>query len=158
MKLTRREFFTKTIQGAAVVSMPAVLGTVLESCGNANPLVPPSASGLSKINTSSANNTITLDINSSSPLAKTNSAALVQFQNGSLLVDRPGDNSFNALSSTCTHQGCTITDFDSSVQQFICPCHGSRFSVTGQVTQGPAGAPLPKYQTQFSNNKLVIKL
>ncbi len=158
MKLTRREFFTKSIQGAAIISVPVVLGTVLESCSQSNPVSSSSGSNLSTINTTSNNNTITLDINSSSPLAKTKSAALVQYQNGSLLVDRPGDSSFNALSSICTHQGCTITGFDSSSQQFICPCHGSKFSTTGQVIQGPAGAPLPKYQTQFANNQLVIKI
>ena len=158
MKITRREFFTKTIQGAAIMAVPAVLGSVLESCNQANPSIPSTAAGLATINVTSNNNTIVLDINSSSPLANVGSAALVQFQNGALLVDRPVKDSFNALSSICTHQGCTVSEYDGPSQQFICPCHGSRFSSSGQVTQGPAGTPLTSYQTQFSNNQLIIKI
>ncbi len=158
MKISRREFFTKTIQGAAIIAVPAVLGSVLESCSQSNPAMPSSAAGLATINVTPNNNTIALDINSSSPLANVGSAALVQFSSGSLLVDRPGKSTFNALSSVCTHQGCIISNYDAPSQQFICPCHGSRFSNSGQVTQGPAGAPLTQYQSQFINNQLIIKI
>ncbi len=156
MKISRREFFTKTAQGAALLAVPAILGSVLESCNQANPAGAGSSAGLQTINATPSSNVITLNIDSSSPLASTGSAALVKYQNSYLLVDHPDKTTYNALSAICTHQGCLITDFDSSSQQFVCPCHGSRFSTNGQVTKGPAGGPLTKYANQFANNQLKI--
>jgi cytochrome b6-f complex iron-sulfur subunit len=45
-----------------------------------------------------------------------------------------------AISLVCTHLGCiTQREPDGS---FTCPCHGSRFDIAGQVTQGPAPSGL----------------
>ena len=104
------------------------------------------------------NNVISLKIDSSSPLASAGSAVRLQFSNGSLLVDRADQNNFNALSAICTHQACTITGYDSGNQEFICPCHGSVYNLSGGVVRGPAPRALPKYQTQFLNNQLDITL
>jgi Rieske Fe-S protein len=45
----------------------------------------------------------------------------------------------SAINATCTHLGCLIKQ--SSVG-FECPCHGSRFTPNGAVTNGPATQPL----------------
>jgi cytochrome b6-f complex iron-sulfur subunit len=158
MKITRREFFTKTIQGAVLVVIPAALSSFLESCTNqiTNPANP--GTNLQTINATSSNGNIILNVDSSSLLANIGSAALVNYQTGSVLVDHPSGNTFNALSAVCTHQGCIITSYDAGSGQFVCPCHGSRYDVNGQVKQGPAPYPLTKYQTQFANNKLTIKV
>jgi cytochrome b6-f complex iron-sulfur subunit len=164
MKITRREFFTKTIQGAVLVIIPSTLGSFLESCNNqsTNPANPANqtypGSQLPVINANLSNGSISLSIDSSSPLSGTGTAALVDYHSGSLLVDHPDGNTFNALSSVCTHQGCIVSTFNSASGQFVCPCHGSRYDINGQVKQGPAPAPLTKYQTQFSNNVLIIKI
>lgn len=158
MKLTRREFFTKTCQGAAIISVPTLLSSILESCSNNSNPVSASSSGLQTIQATANNNNITLNIDSSSPLSAVGSAALIQFSNGNLLVDRTAQDTFNALSAICTHQGCLITNYDSGNKQFVCPCHGSKFSSTGQVVQGPAPRDLGKYQTQFNGTQLNITL
>ena len=161
MKITRREFFTKTIQGAVLVIIPSALGSFLESCNNqsTNPTNSTNpGSQMPNINANLSNGSISLSIDSSSPLASTGTAALINYHSGSLLVDHPSGNTFNALSSVCTHQGCIVNGFDSGSGQFVCPCHGSRYDVNGKVTQGPAAAPLTKYQTQFSDNVLIIKV
>ncbi|ANN15865.1 hypothetical protein SD37_09550 [Amycolatopsis orientalis] len=54
---------------------------------------------------------------------------------------RPSTDTFMAFVATCTHQGCPITPAGSG---FSCPCHGSTFDGTGQVTGGPATKPLTK--------------
>ncbi|EAW34794.1 FAD-dependent oxidoreductase [Lyngbya sp. PCC 8106] len=54
----------------------------------------------------------------------------------------PGKN--EALSLTCTHQGCTVKHTENG--QFYCPCHGSLFESNGQVISGPAQRNLPQYQ------------
>jgi Rieske Fe-S protein len=46
---------------------------------------------------------------------------------------------FYALSSSCTHLGCTLGIESSPLE---CPCHGSRFNQQGQVIRGPASRPL----------------
>ena len=159
MKVNRREFFGRTIKGAALIAIPGILSSVLESCSkNLNPVNPANVSNLQTINASSQNGIINLNINSSSPLSKAGSAALLQFQNGVLLVDHPSANHFNTLSSICTHQGCTITEYDPSSQNFVCPCHGSVYNSSGQVVSGPAGSPLPSYQSQYADGVLTIKV
>jgi cytochrome b6-f complex iron-sulfur subunit len=47
-----------------------------------------------------------------------------------------------ALSAVCTHLGC-ITRYRSDEGAIACPCHGSRFDLEGNVTNGPAPRPLP---------------
>ena len=48
-----------------------------------------------------------------------------------------------ALSSECTHLGCTVRKTASG---FECPCHGAVFDPQGEVVFGPARAPLPWYE------------
>ena len=45
-----------------------------------------------------------------------------------------------AISGVCTHLGCSI---GRSTEGFACPCHGSQFSASGEVTGGPAPRALP---------------
>ena len=161
MKMTRKEFFLKSLQGAALLAVTPVVGTVIEGCNSSNPFGPGSGgsgSSLPTISVSESNGEIILPIESSSPLAKAGSVALLQNSNYPVLVNRKATDSFEAMSAICTHQGCLVSDYDSSKQEFVCPCHGSRFSLTGQVDQGPAFYALPQYPTQFQNNQLVVKV
>jgi Rieske Fe-S protein len=160
MKITRREFFDKTIKGATLIAVPSLLGTILESCSsNSNPVSGSnSSSNLQTIQVTPKNNIITLNIDSSSPLSAAGNAVLVQYSNGNLLVDRANQDTFNALSAICTHQGCLITGYNQGNEHFICPCHGSAFGLNGQVVNGPAQRALPRYQTQFNNNQLNITI
>ena len=55
-------------------------------------------------------------------------------------------NSKEALSLTCTHQGCTVTRQTDGT--FLCPCHGARYSKSGKVLQGPAKQSLARYRVR----------
>ena len=48
-----------------------------------------------------------------------------------------------ALSTVCTHLGCTPNWLDGE-QKFKCPCHGSGFRMTGVNFEGPAPRPLER--------------
>ncbi len=54
-----------------------------------------------------------------------------------------GRNIIYALSSVCTHLGCTPNWLDAE-QKFKCPCHGSGFYVNGINFEGPAPRPLER--------------
>lgn len=54
-----------------------------------------------------------------------------------------GRNMIFALSSVCTHLGCTPSWLDGE-QKFKCPCHGSGFYISGVNFEGPAPRPLER--------------
>jgi len=54
-----------------------------------------------------------------------------------------GKNLLYALTSVCTHLGCTPNWLDGE-QKFKCPCHGSGFYITGVNFEGPAPRPLER--------------
>jgi Rieske Fe-S protein len=156
---TRREFFSRSCRVASVAALGAAVAAVLESCGGGT--TGPSAGlggaiqALPLVQGGESNGAITVTIGAGSPLAAVGGAALVQSSGGSLvLVARTSQNGFTALTSQCTHQACTVADI--SGQTYVCPCHGSQFSFTGQVLGGPAPLPLRQFNTQFANDVLTI--
>ncbi|GAB3839765.1 Rieske (2Fe-2S) protein [Micromonospora andamanensis] len=64
------------------------------------------------------------------------------FADAGVVVTQPTDGIIKAYSSTCTHQGCTVTSVSDGT--IVCACHNSVFDIAdGSVRSGPAGAPLP---------------
>jgi cytochrome b6-f complex iron-sulfur subunit len=53
---------------------------------------------------------------------------------------------YTAVSQAYTHQGTTLV-YQPANGNFYCSNHGSRFSVTGTVINGPASRALRKYNT-----------
>lgn len=54
---------------------------------------------------------------------------------------RDTSDKIHAVSITCTHLGCTLK-WNPAETSWYCPCHGSRFTYTGEVIEGPATQPL----------------
>ncbi len=52
-----------------------------------------------------------------------------------------GADSIHAISAICPHLGCIVQR--QAEGRFECPCHGSRFSGSGEVFSGPAPSGLP---------------
>ncbi|MBF2034271.1 MAG: FAD-dependent oxidoreductase [Leptolyngbyaceae cyanobacterium T60_A2020_046] len=58
---------------------------------------------------------------------------------------KPGSD--DALSLTCTHQGCTVQrTVAATAQGYACPCHGAQYAADGTVTGGPARENLTRYR------------
>ena len=62
---------------------------------------------------------------------------------------------FRALSAVCTHLGC-ITRFQPERNNIACPCHGSQFTLAGEVVEGPAPRPLRWLQMSLSEKGELI--
>jgi cytochrome b6-f complex iron-sulfur subunit len=60
-----------------------------------------------------------------------------------------------ALSTTCTHLGCTPNWLEAE-KKFKCPCHGSGFKITGVNFEGPAPRPLERYAVRKTENGQVL--
>lgn len=65
------------------------------------------------------------------------------------------DGGFLALSPACTHLGCTV-NWNEEKQQFLCPCHGSSFSIAGEVTSSPATIPLDFHPVRIEDGKVIV--
>lgn len=69
---------------------------------------------------------------------------------------RPASSQVRAFTATCTHAGCTV-QYDSSNDQFVCPCHGGTYSATtGAVTGGPPPAPLRRIPARIVNGEIRV--
>lgn len=74
---------------------------------------------------------------------------------GDIIVFRTSDANYVALSKLCTHSQCVVT-YNHSSGDVPCPCHGSKFTVDGAVTMGPATTNLKKYTVKKEGNTLKI--
>jgi len=63
---------------------------------------------------------------------------------------------YNALSLVCTHAGCTV-NYNNSLHEFICPCHGGTYNINGAVLSGPPPSPLAQYTVTVNGNILTVK-
>jgi Rieske Fe-S protein len=64
---------------------------------------------------------------------------------------------FYALTSTCTHAGCTVaTQGSGASASLACPCHGSRFDRNGAVVAGPASAPLVHFAVEVTGGDVIV--
>ncbi|MGE5244683.1 MAG: ubiquinol-cytochrome c reductase iron-sulfur subunit [Betaproteobacteria bacterium] len=151
---TRRTFCARTCQLVSAAALGGAVASLASACANGSPTAPGNAPSLPTVSGSLSNGSVTVTIDSASPLASVGSPALVEFPSGALLVVRTAQDAFTALSAICTHQSCTITGFAN--QLFICPCHGSEYDMSGHVVRGPAPASLAQYATTFSNGVLTI--
>jgi Rieske Fe-S protein len=76
---------------------------------------------------------------------------------GPLLLTRiaaaSGPDALAAVSAVCSHLGCTVLP---SVGALQCPCHDSRFDLTGKFLQGPAGNSLIRYTVAFDGTTVTV--
>jgi glycine/D-amino acid oxidase-like deaminating enzyme/nitrite reductase/ring-hydroxylating ferredoxin subunit len=68
---------------------------------------------------------------------------LVKHEGDQLAIYKDEAGSIHALNPTCPHAKCTVK-WNSAERSWDCPCHGSRFSVDGELLTGPSTHDLKK--------------
>jgi len=153
---SRREFCVSACHAVTGLA----LGSVLQSCGGGGNPAGPGGGGtppqLTVVNGTVTGSGVTVTVDGASPLAAVGAAVLVRSSSGDLLVARTAQDAFTALTAICTHEACTITGFRSPA--YVCPCHGSQFSTSGAVLNGPATRSLRTFPTQFAGTTLTVTL
>ena len=67
------------------------------------------------------------------------------------------DGGFLALSSQCTHLGCSVP-WDDEIQQFVCPCHASKFNIRGDVVAAPAPRAMDIFDLRIENKTILVDI
>jgi len=65
------------------------------------------------------------------------------------------DTEIYALSTVCTHLGCTPNWLDTE-GKFKCPCHGSGFYISGINFEGPAPRPLERFRIVLAEDGQIL--
>lgn len=65
---------------------------------------------------------------------------------------------FVALDFHCPHLNCPLNWYPGvdGIGRYICPCHGSQFTVTGDHVAGPAPHAMWKHEVQVKNGQVYI--
>lgn len=70
---------------------------------------------------------------------------------------RSSDGHLRILSRRCPHLGCTV-NYSSEEDLFICPCHQSRFALTGAYLSGPAKKDLVKIKWEKVEGGIILEI
>lgn len=76
------------------------------------------------------------------------------YKNG-IIIARTTTGSYIAVSMACTHQGTTLV-YEGNNNRFYCNNHGSTFSNSGTVNNGPAATNLKQYSTTLTGSMLRV--
>ena len=77
---------------------------------------------------------------------KPGDAAILKIDGDNVAAFRDEQGRIHAVSAACTHMGCLL-GWNANDRTWDCPCHGSRFALSGEVLAGPAVQPLEQKQT-----------
>jgi cytochrome b6-f complex iron-sulfur subunit len=59
------------------------------------------------------------------------------------------------FSATCSHLGCLV-NYHKDKQEFVCPCHGGRYDLTGKNIAGPPPAPLTRFPVKKQGGMIMV--
>jgi cytochrome b6-f complex iron-sulfur subunit len=140
--MDRKEFLAQLgLSSAAIFAGACLAGCSKDDGGSGGGVTPP------------ANVDFTINLADSANSAL-NAAGGFIYQSG-IIIARTLTDTYLAVAQACTHEGTTVV-WQSGNNRFFCPNHGSTFSTTGAVTNGPAGSALRRYNTSLTGTNLRI--
>ncbi len=84
-------------------------------------------------------------------------SSVTPFRSGQFYLVRMPDGGFLALSIKCTHLGCSVM-WDEQRKAFVCPCHASRFDITGNAINPPATRALDHYPVNIEQGMVKVDI
>lgn len=141
----KRKEFLSTLTGSFSVACVACLAQACSKDENGAP---------APVNTPSTPSGFTINLDSD--LKAVNNYVA---RNGFIVIRTATGNtaaSFVAYSAVCPHAGSTV-EYNASTSSFLCPAHGSTFSSTGALIQGPASSGLAKLAIEITGSTLKVK-
>jgi len=70
-----------------------------------------------------------------------------------IYLTKVNNSTYEALRMYCTHKGCQV---NAAPDKFVCPCHGSEFSLHGDVLKGPAKEPLVSLPVTVDASNVIV--
>jgi cytochrome b6-f complex iron-sulfur subunit len=83
-----------------------------------------------------------------------NSGKIYQFNKDKVLVIND-NGSLTACSAVCTHLGCLVR-WEDKDNEIFCPCHGAKYTQTGEIISGPQPLPLAPFNVRVEGEDLII--
>lgn len=139
--MQRRNFIGNLAKGAGTL---IVLPTLITACEE-DPIDP---------NGNNGDDLLLVDLTDTQNSALLSDGGFV-VRNNVIIINNGG--TYIALSSVCTHQSCQVS-YNANNNNLPCPCHGSLFSTSGSVLNGPADAPLATYSVTENGDVLEIDM
>jgi len=146
--MQRRNFIGNLAKGAGTLIVLPTLITACEDDPMDDPMDDPNGNG------NNGDNVMVVDLTDAQNSALLASGGFIS-RNNVIIINSSGN--YIALSSVCTHSACQVT-YNASNNNLPCPCHGSLFSISGSVLNGPADAPLETYPVTENGDVLEIDL
>jgi len=159
-----RRKFLRAMFGLAVVSASAViLMSIVSTPTVSNPQT--ETTSVPSISSNPTNVASNPTIQSGQPIANAANLPLGQSLTyndpalGPIILIHLDNGQFVAYSAICTHAGCQV-QFDPSLNDLICPCHGAVYDPyhNAQVLGGPAPYPLQNVPIQYNASTGAIYL
>ncbi len=91
------------------------------------------------------------DVSSEEEIAR-GQGAILRRGASKVAVYRDQDGELHELGAVCPHAGC-IVQWNPDEKTWDCPCHGSRFTVTGQQVNGPSYKGLSGWQEERAQDE-----
>ncbi|MFN5648232.1 MAG: ubiquinol-cytochrome c reductase iron-sulfur subunit [Chitinophagaceae bacterium] len=140
--MDRKEFLAQLgLSSAAIFAGACLTGCSKDDDGSGGGVTPPSSVDFTINLADSAN-------------ASLNTGGGYIYQSG-IIIARTLTDTYLAVAQACTHQGTSVV-WQAGNNRFFCSNHGSTFSTTGAVTNGPAGSPLKRYNTSLTGTNLRV--
>lgn len=154
LKNSRRQFFRTALLGLGSIAIGSFTVSII-GCSRSDPMSPESSEPTP--GTQKKELKVDLTRPENQPLASVGGTLALGanvLDSKGILLYRASETSVKAYSRECTHQQCQVGAFQNGISS--CPCHGSKYDLTGKNIAGPAPAPLHKYTAILNGNVVTI--
>lgn len=145
MEMNREEFLNKLTGGLAATCVACLAA----ACSQDEPVTPGGGNG-PIVPTSGLTVNLATEIRNVNEFIAKSGAIVIRTATGNTAA------SFLAFSSSCPHAGATV-EYNSSTSSFFCAAHGSAFSASGALVQGPATIGLTKLSVDITGTTLTVR-